>query len=134
MKLNPFGPKKVQANQVDALIGSATQVDGNVKFSGGLRIEGQVNGSVEGVGDSMVVLTKAAMIGGSIKTTRAIIDGTVSGPMVIAEHLEIRANARIVGDVTYKVINVQDGAIIDGRLIPMAEWPRQVEITEGATL
>lgn len=131
MNFTFFKPRQVKPNQVDALVGNSTQIDGSIKFGGGLRIEGQVNGDVIGVGDSMVTLAKAAMIGGSIKTTRAIIDGTVSGPMVIAEHLEILPNARIVGDITYKVINVHDGAIIDGRLIPAAEWPRQ---TEGAEL
>lgn len=124
---NLFGPKQVKPNQVDALVGSATQIDGSIKFDGGLRVEGQVNGDVTGMGNSMLTLAKAAMIGGSIKATRAIIDGTVSGPMVIAEHLELLPNARIVGDVTYKVIKVHEGAIVDGRLIPTAEWPRQPE-------
>jgi cytoskeletal protein CcmA (bactofilin family) len=119
-------------NQVDALIGSSTQVDGGVKFTGGLRVEGQINGDVNGVkiekADSVLILVRNAMITGSVNVNRAIIDSTVDGPLVICEHLELLPGAR-VKDVTYRVIKVHEGAIIDGKMTPMAEWPRSQPIT-----
>lgn len=119
-------------NQVDALIGSSTQVDGGVKFTGGLRVEGQINGDVNGVkiekADSVLILVRNAMITGSVNVNRAIIDSTVDGPLVICEHLELLPGAR-VKDVTYRIIKVHEGAIIDGKMTPMAEWPRSQPIT-----
>ena len=119
-------------NQVDALIGSSTQVDGGVKFTGGLRVEGQINGDVNGIkvekADSVLILVRNAMITGSVNVNRAIIDSTVDGPLVICEHLELLPGAR-VKDVTYRVIKVHEGAIIDGKMTPIAEWPRSQPIT-----
>lgn len=119
-------------NQVDALIGSSTKVDGGVKFTGGLRVEGQINGDVNGVkiekADSVLILVRNAMITGSVNVNRAIIDSTVDGPLVICEHLELLPGAR-VKDVTYRVIKVHEGAIIDGKMTPMAEWPHSQPIT-----
>ena len=118
-------------NQVDALIGSSTQVDGGVKFTGGLRVEGQINGDVTGVkiekADSVLILVRNAMITGSVNVNRAIIDSTVDGPLVICEHLELLPGAR-VKDVTYRIIKVHEGAIIDGHMTPLTEWPRPTEI------
>ena len=124
--------RKTKKNQVDALIGSSTQVDGGVKFTGGLRVEGQINGDVNGVkiekADSVLILVRNAMITGSVNVNRAIIDSTVDGPLVICEHLELLPGAR-VKDVTYRIIKVHEGAIIDGKMTPMAEWPRSQPIT-----
>lgn len=126
MKLPKIFGRKTKKNQVDALIGSSTQV-GAVKFTGGLRVEGQINGDVTGINvdsaDSVLTLMRSAMITGSVNVNRAIIDAVVDGPLVICEHLELLPGAR-VKDVTYRVLKVHEGAIIDGKMTPMTEWPR----------
>lgn len=123
--------RKTKTNQVDALIGSSTKVDGGVKFTGGLRVEGQINGDVVGVkvesADSVLTLMRNAMITGSVNVNRAVIDSVVDGPLVICEHLELLPGA-CVKDVTYRVLKVHEGAIIDGKMTPIAEWPRTAEV------
>lgn len=106
--------------QIDSLIGVGTVVEGHVRFSGGLRIDGEVKGRVEaaeGASSSTLVLSEKARIEGSVSVAHLVSNGTVVGPVSISESLELQSQARIVGDVDYTVIEMHQGAVIEGRLL-----------------
>lgn len=106
--------------RIDSLIGVGTRVEGNVVFSGGLRVDGEIKGCVsapEGVEGSTLVLSEQARIEGEVKVAHFVVDGAVVGPVTATETLELQSKARIVGDVTYATIEMHQGAIIEGRLI-----------------
>lgn len=107
---------KPNPSLVHSLIDVATTVDGNVTFTGGLRVEGTINGSIKGDEHSMLILASCGTIGGSVQVTHAIIDGPINGPVVICELLELLPGARINGDVKYKSLKVHAGAILNGTL------------------
>ena len=44
--------KNSKNDKIDTLIGNSAEIEGNIVFSGGLRIDGKVNGSVYGKQDS----------------------------------------------------------------------------------
>jgi cytoskeletal protein CcmA (bactofilin family) len=46
-----------------------------------------------------------------------VTNGVVVGPVVVTETLEMQPKARIVGDVEYLSIEMQQGAVIEGRLV-----------------
>ena len=121
-----FKSKKPSASLVNSLVGPGTTISGDITFEGGLRVEGTVLGSVKGGENSILVLVKGARITGSINVPNAIIDGPIEGPLVICETLELKANAVINGDITYKSISTVQGAIINGRLIHQ-QWPNPPE-------
>lgn len=113
------GDSKPQG-RIDSLIGAGTRVEGGVRFSGGLRIDGEVIGSVEaaeGASASMLVLSEHARVEGAIKVAHLVTNGTVVGPVVVTESLEMQSKARVVGDVTYRLIEMHQGAVIEGRLV-----------------
>jgi cytoskeletal protein CcmA (bactofilin family) len=113
-----FGRSKPR-NRIDTLIGVGTRVDGNVHFKGGLRVDGQVNGSVlamEGAA-STLVLSEKARIEGEIEVSHAVINGTVVGSVRASEYVELQAKANVAGDVHYKSIETHQGAIVQGRLV-----------------
>lgn len=117
-----FGKKADNKPQgrIDSLIGAGTQVEGNVRFTGGLRIDGEVKGSVEaaeGASSSTLVLSEQARIEGSVTVAHLVSNGTVVGPVTVSESLELQPKARIVGDVDYSVIEMHQGAVIEGRLV-----------------
>jgi len=112
-----FFSKKVNPSLVNSLVGPATVVKGDVSFAGGLRVEGTIEGSINGTDNSVLVLVNGGRITGSINVTHAIIDGPIEGPLVICETLELKPAARINGDITYKDLTIKAGAIINGRLI-----------------
>ena len=116
-----FGSKLKSApkNSIDSLIGAGTRVDGNIVFSGGLRIDGEVRGSIScetGLEGTLVISEKAS-VEGAITVGHVVVNGTVIGPVFAGESLELLPAARVTGDVEYHQIEMQQGAVIQGRLI-----------------
>ena len=116
-----FGSKdsnKLQ-NRIDCLIGAGATIEGNIIFSGGLRVDGRVRGNViaaEGKPGTLV-LSEQAQIEGEIRVSHVVINGTVVGPVHAAEYVELQAKASVTGDVHYKTLEIQLGAVVQGRLV-----------------
>jgi cytoskeletal protein CcmA (bactofilin family) len=111
-------PKKPQ-NRIDSLIGQGTRIEGSVTFTGGLRVDGQVIGDVIGTGDkpSMLVLSEQARIEGEIRVSHVVINGTVVGPVHAVDYLELQSKAKVAGNVHYKNMEIQMGAVVEGNLV-----------------
>ncbi len=106
-------------NRIDTLIGAGTVIEGNMTFSGGLRIDGQVNGNViaaQGKSGTLV-LSEHAKVNGEVHATHLVVNGVINGMVSASDYLELQSKARVVGDVSYKTVEIQLGAIIEGRLI-----------------
>jgi cytoskeletal protein CcmA (bactofilin family) len=106
---------------IRTLIGEGTVIRGEVHFSEGLRIDGEVVGDVFGAGEghSILVISEKARVTGKVHAGHVIINGGVDGPVESTELLELQPRARIVGDVRYEVLEMHQGATIDGELRPM---------------
>lgn len=104
--------------RIDSLIGAGTVVEGNVNFKGGLRIDGVVHGNVVSTdGDpSTLVISEQARVDGEIRVSHVVINGTVNGPVLADDYVELQARSRVTGDVTYKTLEMHVGAVIEGRL------------------
>jgi cytoskeletal protein CcmA (bactofilin family) len=113
-----FGKKKQPP--IRSLIGEGTIVQGELRFSEGLRIDGEVLGDVIAIGEhTMLVISENARVQGKVKAGHVIINGTVVGPLESDELLEIQPKARIVGDVHYEALEMHQGATVDGELRPL---------------
>lgn len=114
-----FGKSSKPNNRIDSLIGAGTIIEGNVVFSGGLRIDGEIRGNVSGSGEQAgtLVLSEQARIDGEVNVSHLVLNGTVNGPVRSTEFLELQPNARVNGDVEYSNIEIHLGAIVQGRLI-----------------
>ena len=104
--------------RIDSLIGAGMIVNGDVTFTGGLRIDGQVRGNVVAANGepSTLVISEQAKVTGEIRVSHLVVNGTVNGPLVAIDYLELQAKARVAGDVTYKTLEMHVGAVIRGRL------------------
>ena len=110
-------------NRIDSLIGAGTSINGNLGFSGGLRVDGEVNGNIIAAQGkpSTLVLSEHGRVNGEINVTHLVVNGVVEGPVRASEYLELQNKAKVVGDVHYKTLEIQLGAIVEGRLIHLAE-------------
>jgi cytoskeletal protein CcmA (bactofilin family) len=117
-----FGARQSKPNgRIDTLIGAGSRVDGDVHFVGGLRIDGTVKGNVIADDAGTVVLSEHANVEGEIRVAHAVINGKVLGPIYGAETVELQSKADVCGDVHYKTLEVQIGAIVQGRLAHASE-------------
>ncbi len=82
--------------RIDSLIGTGTVVEGDVTFSGGLRIDGTVRGNVTTANGEpgTLVVSEQARIDGEIKVSHVVVNGTVNGPVTANDFLELQAKAR----------------------------------------
>jgi cytoskeletal protein CcmA (bactofilin family) len=106
---------------IRTLIGEGTVIQGELRFTEGLRIDGEVHGDVvaTGEGHSILVVSEKARVLGRIKAAHVIINGCVTGPVQSDELLELQPKASIVGDVRYEILEMHQGATIDGELRPL---------------
>ena len=106
---------------IKSLIALGTRIEGNVVFQEGLRVDGEVVGDIRvvSVGGSLLVVSESASVTGRIHADHVIINGTVKGPVTAADLLELQPKARIEGDVSYKALEMHQGATIAGQLQPM---------------
>ena len=120
-----FGSKKTNKPQtrIDSLIGAGTTIEGNICFTGGLRVDGQVRGNVVSADDKpgTLVLSDQARIEGEIRVAHAVINGTVIGAVNVLEYVELQGKANVTGDVQYRTLEIQLGAVVQGRLVYQAE-------------
>lgn len=114
-----FNKKKQPA--IKSLIAEGSQIDGNICFADGLRIDGCVLGVVSAGAEqpSMLVISESASVTGEVHADHIIVNGTVTGPIHARVMLELQPRARICGDVHYTALEMHQGAIIAGQLRPM---------------
>jgi cytoskeletal protein CcmA (bactofilin family) len=113
-----FG-KSNKPSPIDSLIGAGTTIEGDITFTGGLRVDGHVRGNVTASGNKpgTLVISELAKVEGDIDVSHVVINGTVAGPVRGAEYVELLPKARVTGNVSYKSIEIHVGAIVMGQLI-----------------
>lgn len=112
-----FGRKKAQAT-IDSLIAAGTTIDGEVLFTGGLRIDGRVRGSVasEVEGAGMIVVSETATVEGLVRAAQVLVNGEIDGTVIADEIVELQPKARVKGEIRYRALEMHPGAIVDGVL------------------
>jgi cytoskeletal protein CcmA (bactofilin family) len=105
--------------RLDSLIGAGTTVQGDIQFTGGLRIDGTVNGKVATVDSQSgtLVISEQARVEGEVRVSHVVINGVVNGPVTANDYLELQAKARVKGDVSYRSLEMHVGAIVQGKLV-----------------
>lgn len=105
---------------VDTLIGRQTEILGDVRFSGGLHVDGRIRGSVTAQpGDTTASLSVSdtGQVEGDVRVPNIRLNGTVNGDVSASEKLVLAAQARVTGNVHYKLLQMEPGATINGQLI-----------------
>ncbi len=111
-------PNDKPCSTIDTLVGVTTELKGDITFAGGLRIDGKIKGNITARADdnSTLVLSENAVVTGDVNVPHMIVNGKIKGNVRCIERLELQAKAEIVGDVTYKVLEIAAGAQVAGNL------------------
>lgn len=117
-------------NRIDSLIGAGTRIEGNITFTGGLRVDGEIVGNVTAVSDqpSTLVLSEAARIEGEVRVSHLVVNGAITGPVYTTEFLELQSGSKLTGDVHYNTLEMHLGAIVEGRLVHKSSESKPVEL------
>ena len=114
-----FGMRKQPP--IRTLVGEGTVIEGEIRFTEGLRIDGRVLGNVIALGDerNLLVIGDKASIAGKVKAGHVIVNGEIRGPVESTELLELQPKARIEGNVRYERLEMHQGAQVHGELRPL---------------
>lgn len=115
--------RKRKTTRIDTLIGQHTEVMGDIKFSGGLHIDGTIKGNVIAEPDSrsMLSLSEQGTIEGEVNVPYVVLNGVVIGDVHGGEHVDLAAKARVTGNVYYNLIEMAIGAEVNGKLVHTQE-------------
>jgi len=136
-----FGNKSAAPRTIGTLIGSGTMIEGNLAYTGGLRIDGTVKGDVRcATADAcMVVVSELGQVEGEVHAAHLVVSGRITGPVHVTELLELHPKARVTGDVHYRAIEIHQGAVVEGRLVYQSSEssqsrPATLKLASGGTI
>ncbi len=119
-----FGGKSIKdgapANVgVDTLIGRQTEILGDVRFTGGLHVDGKIKGKVIASADkaSALSVSENGTVEGDVRVPNVVLNGTVIGDVHASQKIAIAAKERVTGNVYYRIIEMESGAQVNGQLV-----------------
>lgn len=110
-----FGKKQKDLvdTHISTIISDGCKIDGNISTTSTIRIDGVVNGDV--VANQGIIVGNSGQILGSIKAEEAVVFGKIAGNIHVKK-LEIKTSGYITGDISTQTIEVEFGAIYNGRV------------------
>jgi cytoskeletal protein CcmA (bactofilin family) len=131
-----FKRKPTSNAAIDTLIGPGTRIDGDVEFTGGLHVDGHINGNIRSRSgrEGLLSVSRQGCVEGSVTAADVVLNGVVKGDIEASGRVQLGADARVLGNVQYAVIESAVGAQINGKLVhrvgpaaPRADEPAPLE-------
>jgi cytoskeletal protein CcmA (bactofilin family) len=98
-----------------SLLDSQLALTGDLDTAGSLRIDGKLEGTVRRA--DTVVLGVGAVMSGDVHAREVVIGGTITGNVHASERVELQATAIVTGDILTQTILVQEGGVVNGRVL-----------------
>ncbi len=119
--------RKFKPPKIVTVIGQGTVIKGDITFAGGLHIEGKICGNVYGETEtnSTLILSEHGEIEGELNADNLIINGRIKGDVHAGDRVELADNARVIGTVYYRLLEMAMGAEVNGQLIHSESKPPQ---------
>lgn len=114
-----FGRKNQRHTIVETLVGSNSEVNGDLHFSGGCHVDGIVKGNVSAdpESNSALSISEDGTVEGGVAVPYVVLNGIVRGDVVASQRVELGSTARVIGNVYYNLIEMAIGAEINGKLV-----------------
>ena len=113
-----FLSKDAKSGEYVSVISEECQFQGTLDLQGSLRIDGRLEGNVDNA--KYVTVGKTGSIKGDITARGVVVIGEMAGN-VVADSVEILANAKISGNIRSKSILVEGGAKVNATIHVVAE-------------
>ena len=98
-----------------AMIGKSVKVNGQIFTKEDLYVDGDVEGTIESA-ENKVTIGPNGRVQASIRAREVIILGQVQGNVETTDKVDIRKDAKLVGDIVAARISIEDGALFKGSI------------------
>ena len=99
--------------KIGIIIGADMVVEGNIKATEAIRVEGNVNGDVSSEGT--LVISSTGKVVGNIKGNNIMIAGTIEGDLLSGGRTEVASTGKIIGNIRTKSLIVDENAVFQGQ-------------------
>lgn len=111
------------------LIGTGTEITGDINSNGDIRIDGSLTGNLKTAGK--VVIGETGKVKGEIDCKNSEVLGEINGKIKVSELLSLKATAKIFGDIITKKLAIEPGSKFTGNCNMGNESVNNVQ-TEGS--
>jgi cytoskeletal protein CcmA (bactofilin family) len=111
----PVGKFEPQSSSGAASIGKAVKVVGQIYSREDLYVDGEIEGTVEALEHKLTIGPNGVVRAG-IKAREVVALGTIQGNVEAHDKIEIRKDAKLVGDIRTARIIIEDGAYFKGSI------------------
>ena len=107
-----------KADKGVTLIATDTEVVGDIQFVNQLFVNGKVTGNVSAESDkATLVISEEGCVAGEVRVPNVVINGMVEGNVYASHRVELATQAKVKGNLYYKLIEMHLGAMVDGKLV-----------------
>ena len=99
-------------NNTINLISTGTDITGDVKSNGDIRIDGTLTGNLNTKGK--VVIGPTGKISGEVICKNSEVSGMVEGKIIVGQLLNLKASSKILGDIDTAKLSIEPGAVFTG--------------------
>lgn len=98
-----------------ATIGKAVKIVGDIYTKEDLNVDGDVEGKIESQ-ENKITIGATGRVQASVKAREVVIFGQVQGDVEAIDKVDIRREAKLVGNITTARISIEDGALFKGSI------------------
>ena len=98
--------------ELSTIIGKGSKIKGTIYVQGGIRVDGEVEGTIES--DGFVTIGSSGVARADIKADECLISGKVVGNVTCKDAVELDRSARMNGDIVAKILKIHTGAVFNG--------------------
>ena len=97
---------------INTIVGAGSAITGNMKVSGFLRIDGDIDGNIQTQG--RVMIGEDARIRGNINASSVSVGGAVIGDIIAPDYVIILSSGMVLGSIITRKLRVDDNVILHG--------------------
>ncbi len=103
-----------EPDTVETVVGPSVHVEGDFSSEGDILVRGSVAGNVKT--SRLLTVQEGAKISANVRAGEAVVAGEISGNVKVSDRIDLKATARIAGDIACKVLSVEAGALVHGKI------------------
>lgn len=109
---SPQGLKKIISKESGTTIDVGCNIKGDVKEENTIILRGALNGNLDV--EKLAIIEETGILNGNLTCFEGVIRGIVNGDVLSHGNLRLDSKARINGNISYKLISVEEGAVFKG--------------------
>jgi cytoskeletal protein CcmA (bactofilin family) len=105
--------KGKETDEIVSLLGEGVELNGEISFTNGLRVDGVVKGKVRS--EAALVIGRAGKVDAEVNVKKISISGEFHGVIRASDRVEIYKDGKVYGDIFSPCLIIEAGAIFEGR-------------------